>query len=127
MQPELQQLLAAAREEVGEVTPAEAKAQIDSEGGLLLDVREAVEVQRGRIPGALHIPMGDVEAAADPDAPEAQPLLTKDLDQPIVVFCAGGVRSLLVAQTLKRMGYSNPVSMEGGIVRWQSEGLPTET
>lgn len=119
--------LEAARKNVTEISAAEAKRRLDrGEVDLVLDVRELDEWQRGHIRGAVHIPMGFVEDQADPSSPAANSQLTGDRDAYIVVHCAQGVRSLISADTLKKMGYANVVSMSDGIVGWAKLGLPTE-
>lgn len=121
------ELLDAARKNVPEITAAEAKQRLDrGEVDLVLDVRELDEWHRGHIPGAVHIPMGLVEDRADPASSSANPELTRAKDARIVVHCAQGVRSLISADSLKKMGYSNVLSMSDGIVGWAKEGLPIE-
>jgi rhodanese-related sulfurtransferase len=121
------QMLAAARKSVPEMNVAQVKAALD-EGriDLLLDVREADEWARGHIPGAIHVPRGLLEWYADPETPYAMPQLTANRAAHIVVHCATGSRSLLAAQTLRSMGYSNAVSMLGGIEDWMLRGYPVE-
>lgn len=82
----------------------------------LLDVREPQEWQDGRIPGAVHIPMGDVPDRLD----------EIDRDRPVITYCASGRRSGEVAQYLQGAGF-DATNMAGGIQRWESEGLPVET
>lgn len=121
------ELIEAARRNVPEISAAEAKARLDrGEVDVLLDVRELDEWQRGHIAGAVHIPMAFVEERADPHSPEADPNLTAAKEAAIVVHCAQGVRSLLSADALKKMGYSNVVSMSDGIVGWAKQGFPIE-
>lgn len=87
-----------------------------AEGDLtLVDVREKHEWDEGYIPGAIHVPRGYLEL----DIEEAVP----DKDKPIVLYCAGGVRSVLAADTLKRLGYQEPISMAGGFGMWKGLGF----
>jgi len=113
-----QQLLRQARGEITEFSATEVASRLRADEPLpLVDVREKVEWDEGHIPDAIHIPRGFLELRIE----EAFP----DRDQPILLYCAGGTRSLLAAETLKRMGYRNPISMAGGYTAWKSAGLPT--
>lgn len=107
------ELLAEARARVREVTPEQAADLIES-GANLLDVREGEEVGQGLIPGAVHVPRGHLEFQVEARVPAK--------DQPLVVYCAGGVRSAFAAATLEAIGYRDVVSMEGGFGRWKDEG-----
>jgi len=121
------QMLAEARKTVPEITASQAKEQLDrGEVDLILDVRESSEWDKGHIPGAMLAPRGLLEWYADPTSPYAKPELTTNRDARIVVHCAAGARSLLAAETLKKMGYSNAVSMVGGFNDWAKQGLPVE-
>jgi sulfur-carrier protein adenylyltransferase/sulfurtransferase len=105
-------LLAQVKKDIREVEPAEAE-QLQGKA-LFLDVREADEYEQGAIPDAMHIPRGYLE-------PQVEGRIT-DHQQPIVVYCAGGVRSAFAAKTLGELGYENVVSMAGGFNRWKDEG-----
>ena len=107
------ELLQAARGRVRETDPAGAEALL-AEGHLLLDVREPDEYEQGAIPGSIHIPRGNLESGIENRV--------VDRDQPIVVICAGGVRSAFAADTLGQLGYTDVVSMDGGFNRWKDEG-----
>jgi len=109
-------LLKEARSQVREVSPAEADAVRERGEAVLVDVRETSEWEQGHVPGALHLSKSyieqDIEAAI------------ADRARPIVLYCAGGVRSLFAAQTLSEMGYTDVASMAGGFQRWKTQGLP---
>ena len=107
------ELLQAAKGRVRETDPAGAEVLL-AEGHLLLDVREPDEYEQGAIPGSIHIPRGNLEAGIENRV--------VDRDQPIVVMCAGGVRSAFAADTLGQLGYTDVVSMDGGFNRWKDEG-----
>ena len=107
------ELLQAAKGRVRETDPAGAEALL-AEGHLLLDVREPDEYEQGSIPGSIHIPRGNLESGIENRV--------TDRDQPIVVMCAGGVRSAFAADTLGQLGYTDVVSMDGGFNRWKDEG-----
>ncbi len=108
-------LLSAAKSEITEVDTATAAARI-ADGALVLDVREPDEYDEGALHGAIHIPRGHLEAQI-----EGRIL---DRDAPVVVYCAGGVRSAFAVKTLQELGYTAAASMEGGFGRWKDEGRP---
>jgi sulfur-carrier protein adenylyltransferase/sulfurtransferase len=109
-----QELLAAAREEIPEVdSPTLATELQGADAPLVVDVREQSEWDEGFIPGAVHVPRGSLESRI---AGVAKP------DQRIVVSCAVGARSLLAAQTLRQMGYTDVSSLAGGFVDWKRGG-----
>ncbi len=110
-------LLADTKAKISEVDPAEAEERM--EAATFLDVREQDEVDQGVVPGAVHIPRGHLES-------QVENRLT-DRDTPVVVYCAGGVRSAFAAQTLEQLGYTDVVSMAGGYGRWKDEGRPWVT
>jgi molybdopterin/thiamine biosynthesis adenylyltransferase/rhodanese-related sulfurtransferase len=109
-------LLREARTEIKEVTPPEADALRERGAATFVDVREATEWEQGHLPGAIHISKSYIEQQSEGQLP--------DRDAPIVTYCAGGVRSLFAAQTLREMGYTNVASMSGGFQQWKSQGLP---
>ena len=109
-----------ARRQVRECTVSDVKARLDKgERMFLIDVREESEVAGGRIPTARHIGKGvierDIEAAVPDQATE------------IVLYCGGGYRSALAALNLQKMGYTNVISMDGGMRGWKDAGFPVET
>jgi len=108
-------LLASAKAEITEVT-TEVAAQHAADGHIWLDVREPDEYAEGAIEGAIHIPRGHLEAQIEARIP--------DKSTPVVVYCAGGVRSAFAARTLGELGYSTVESMDGGFGRWKDEGRP---
>lgn len=107
-------LLSKAKAQITEVDTAEAQKRIQGGGFIVLDVREPDEFDQGALPDVLHIPRGHLEAQIE----------GKIIDKaaPVVVYCAGGVRSAFAAQTLTEMGYTNVVSMDGGFGKWKDEG-----
>jgi len=109
-----QDLLAEARERIPEVDASTLAAQLfEADAPLVVDVREQSEWDEGFIPGAVHVPRGFLESRIAGVATR---------DQRIVVSCAGGARSLLAAQTLAEMGYSNVSSLAGGFADWKRGG-----
>jgi rhodanese-related sulfurtransferase len=116
-----------ARAGATELVPAEAREEID-QGALVLDVREPSEFAEGHIAGAVNVPRGLLEIKAASDSPVADPQLTERQDARILVYCtkSPGARSLLAAQTLRRLGYSNVAVLDGGLNAWAEADLPTE-
>ncbi len=110
-----QDLLAAARAEIPEVQVAELADRLGGDGAppVLIDVREQSEWDEGHIPGAVHVPRGYLESRI---AGVATP------DQPIVLVCAGGFRSLLAGRNVREMGYEHVESLAGGFTRWKQSG-----
>ncbi|MBA3801664.1 MAG: molybdopterin-synthase adenylyltransferase MoeB [Acidimicrobiia bacterium] len=106
-------LLSAAKSEITEVDTGGAAARI-ADGAVVLDVREPDEFEEGALGGAIHIPRGHLEAQVENRI--------SDKSAPVVVYCAGGVRSAFAARTLGELGYSDVVSMDGGFGRWKDEG-----
>ena len=87
-------------------------------GILLIDVREAEEYAAGRIPGAQHLSKGIIERDIETAVP--------DPNAEIVLYCGGGFRSALAAESLQKMGYTKVYSLAGGWREWLAAGLPTE-
>ncbi len=114
--PTFRDLLSSARSRIVEVSPAEAAERLKTPGAVALDVREADEFEQGALRGAVHIPRGFLEMQAAGRLPERH--------VPVIVYCAGGVRSALAADTLSQLGYTDVVSVAGGFNRWKDEGLP---
>lgn len=106
-----------ARAAVREVTPKQAEALRNDPATLFIDVREADEWERGHIPGAVLVPKSHLEQEI-----EAR---TADRTRPVVLYCAGGIRSVFAARTLQEMGYVAVVSMSGGFDAWNALGLPS--
>jgi len=109
------ELVDQARREVGEVAARDLEARLQG-SGRLLDVREPDEVLQGVIPDAVLIPRGFLELRVEAAIP--------DRATPVTVYCASGVRSLLAAKTLRSMGYSDVVSLQGGFNAWKDQGMP---
>ncbi|MHB1968833.1 MAG: molybdopterin-synthase adenylyltransferase MoeB [Acidimicrobiales bacterium] len=110
-------LLNAAKAEIREVEPSAVAA--DLHHFALLDVREPDEFLQGAIPGALHVPRGQLEFSIEGRLP--------DKSVPVAIYCAGGTRSAFAAKTLQDLGYLDVVSVVGGFNRWKDEGLPWAT
>jgi rhodanese-related sulfurtransferase len=95
---------------------------------LLIDVREPFEWDKGHLPGAVNVPRGLLELRADPDSPVTDPALSGNKDARVILYCtkAPSARSVLAAQTLGKMGYSNVAALRGGLEEWRAQGLPAE-
>jgi rhodanese-related sulfurtransferase len=126
----LAQMVAAARSQAREITPAEAaQAHNDGELGLIVDVREPGEYADAHVPAAVNIPRGLLELRADPASPVADQALSADRAARILVYCTKGpgARSLFAARTLADMGYERIEVLGGGLVAWAEAGLPVDS
>jgi molybdopterin/thiamine biosynthesis adenylyltransferase/rhodanese-related sulfurtransferase len=112
-------LLAQAKSQITEIDTNEAASRIATGGVIVLDVREPDEYEQGALPDALHIPRGHLEAQIEGRIVEKT--------APVLVYCAGGVRSAFAAKTLQELGYTNVVSVAGGFGKWKDEGRPWRT
>jgi len=101
---------------IQEVDPTAADTLRLDTNAVVIDVREQDEVDQGAIPGAVHIPRGYLEMRIEDAVP--------DRSRPIVLYCAGGVRSAFAAKALQDLGYQETVSLAGGFSAWKSAGLP---
>ena len=119
----LKDMMATAQAAVEKIDFAKAQALIN-EGALLLDVRDAPELEKaGRAVGSHHVPRGMLEFRADPDSPFHDAELRRD--RAIILHCASGGRSALAGKLLKDMGYERVYNM-GGLKDWKEAGGPTE-
>jgi rhodanese-related sulfurtransferase len=106
-----------AKSRVRETDVDAVKARMDrGEKFVLVDVREESEFAKDHLPGALHLGKGIIERDIEAKAPET--------DAPLVLYCGGGFRSALAADNLQKMGYTNVISMDGGIRDWRGKGYP---
>ncbi len=113
--PSFRELLAQTKGRIREIPTSEAEARL-GDHAIFLDVREQDEHDAGAIPGAIPIPRGHLESQVETKIPTA--------DAPIVIYCAGGIRSAFAAETLEALGYSDVVSMAGGFGQWKNEDRP---
>jgi rhodanese-related sulfurtransferase len=108
-----------ARRRIRACTIADVRTRLDRGDRFhFIDVREDGEFAVDRAAGARHIGRGVLERDVE--------TLIPGKDEPIVLYCGGGYRSALAADNLQRMGYSNVVSMDGGIRAWREAGYPVE-
>jgi len=104
------------RKRIREVTIDEVKAKLDrKEKFLLIDVREESEYAADHLPGAVHLGKGIIERDVEARVP--------DQNTPMVLYCGGGFRSALAADNLQKMGYTQVLSMDGGIRGWREKGF----
>lgn len=116
-------LVGTAKGQVQNLTPEQVEAEVASRGAVLVDLREAEELEAtGRIPGSIHVPRGMLEFRADPASPYHQAPL--DPGARVILHCASGGRSALAAATLQEMGYTDVAHMDGGINAWKEAGKP---
>ena len=113
----IEELMAAAREQIPELEPDEVrKLQDEGESVHIIDVRDSEELIMGSIPGSHHASRGTLEMQIGAIVP--------DIHEQIVLYCAGGVRSLFAGKQLLELGYENVFSMAGGYRAWTESGLP---
>jgi rhodanese-related sulfurtransferase len=102
---------------VRELTVDQVKARLDrGEQFYLIDVREESEWAKDHLPGAVHLGKGVIERDVEKHFPDPKTEL--------VLYCGGGFRSALAADNLQKMGYTNVISMDGGIRGWREKGYP---
>ena len=110
-------LVREAKSRIKEENFRETKKRLDAgEKIIVVDTREESEWARGHIPGAIHLGKGIIERDIEARVP--------DLNAEIVLYCGGGFRSALAADNLQKMGYTNVISMDGGIRDWREKGYP---
>ena len=120
-----QTLISEALKEIKTISPAEALKLSNENKCNLIDIRDAVELQReGRIENSFHISRGLLEFAIHPDSPYAQKVKL-DPNKELVLFCAAGGRSALAAKTLKEMGFEKVSHIEGGFSAMKNSGFET--
>jgi rhodanese-related sulfurtransferase len=108
------------RPRVRELTVAETRARLKANpGAMLVDVREDREWDHGHAAGATHIGKGVIERDIEQRIP--------DKSTELVLYCGGGYRSVLAADALQKMGYSNVASMDGGWRAWKAADAPVES
>ena len=118
--PRFLQIVNDARSRVKEVNVDDVKAMLDrGEKFLLVDVREESEFAKDHLAGAIHLGKGVIERDIEQRVP--------DTAAKLVLYCGGGYRSALAADNLQKMGYTNVISMDGGIRGWREKGYPLTT
>jgi rhodanese-related sulfurtransferase len=118
------ELVSEAKQRVENLTVDQAAAELEQGDALLVDLREPGELAQGSIPGAVHAPRGMLEFWADPTSPYHRAEF--DPGRRVVLYCAGGGRSALAADTLQQMGYTNVAHLDGGFTAWKAAGRSVE-
>lgn len=120
MAASVKEMMDIANAAVPRITPAQAQEKIAAGNTLVLDVRDAPEVEKsGKLAGALHVSRGMLEFRADPESPYHDKSFAKD--KTIIVYCASGGRSALSGKVLQDMGYSQVYNL-GAFKSWVDAG-----
>ncbi|MGB7584479.1 MAG: rhodanese-like domain-containing protein [Terriglobales bacterium] len=115
--PRFLRIVEESRRRVKETTVDAVKAKLDKgEKFVLIDVREDNEYAIDHLPGAVHLGKGIIERDIEGRVP--------DFDTPMILYCGGGFRSAMAADNLQKMGYTQVISMDGGIRGWREKGFP---
>ena len=115
--PRFLKIVEDAKSRVKEITVNQVKQKLDrQEKFVLLDVREESEFAKDHLPGAIHLGKGIIERDIESRVPE--------LDTPLILYCGGGFRSAMAADNLQKMGYTNVLSVDGGIREWREKQFP---
>jgi rhodanese-related sulfurtransferase len=118
--PRFLKIVEDAKKRVRETNVNTVKTRMDrGEKFVLVDVREESEYAKDHLPGAIHLGKGVIERDIEARVPE--------LNMEMILYCGGGFRSALAADNLQKMGYTNVISMDGGIRNWREKGYPLET
>ncbi len=108
--------LSSLRKTVVEIHCEDAAKAVQTGLALLIDIREQNEWQQAHIPGSIHLARSMIEIQIGAVVP--------NLETPIILYCSGGIRSLLAAENLQRIGYTEVKSLAGGCKSWCNAGLP---
>ena len=118
--PRFLKLVEDVKQRVRELTVDDVKSKLDrGEKFHLIDVREESEFAKDHLPNAVHLGKGVIERDVEEKFP--------DTAAPLVLYCGGGFRSALAADNLQKMGYTNVLSMDGGIREWREKKYPLTT
>jgi rhodanese-related sulfurtransferase len=116
----VKQMLEAANAAVPKITPDQAREMIGNGNTLVVDVRDASEVEKsGKVAGAVHVSRGMLEFRADPEAPSHDKNFAKDKN--VILYCASGGRAALAGKLLKDLGYAHVYNV-GGFKDWADSG-----
>lgn len=120
MATNVKQMMEEANAAVPRITPAQAKEMIAKGNTLVVDVRDAPEVEKsGKVAGAVNVSRGMLEFRADPETPSHDKNFSKD--KTVILYCASGGRSALGGKLLKDMGYANVYNL-GSFKDWAENG-----
>ena len=124
MTSSVKQMMEAANAAVPKITPAQAREMIGKGNTLVVDVRDAPEVEKsGKVAGAVNVSRGMLEFRADPESPYHDKNFSRD--KTVILYCASGGRSALSGKALKDMGYTN-VYNAGAFKDWAESGGAVE-
>ena len=124
MTTNVKQMMEAANAAVPRITPAQAKEMMAKGNTLVVDVRDAPEVETtGKIAGAIHVSRGMLEFRADPDSPYHDPAFRRD--RTVILYCASGGRSALAGKALQDLGYRDVRNL-GAFKDWAENGGAVE-
>ena len=124
MTTSVKQMMEAANAAVPKITPAQARDMISKGNTLVVDVRDAPEVEKsGKIAGAVNVSRGMLEFRADPESPYHDKNFSRD--KTLILYCASGGRSALSGKVLKDMGYTEVYNV-GGFKDWAESGGAVE-
>ncbi len=124
MTTSVKQMMEAANAVVPWITPVQAREMIDKGDALVVDVRDAPEVEKsGKVAGSIHVSRGMLEFRADPESPYHDKHFTKD--KTLILYCASGGRSALACKVLKDMGYGSVYNL-GAFKDWVESGGPLD-
>src|SRR5947208_4843465 len=115
--PRFLKIVDEAKSRIKETDVDEVKERLDrGDKFLIVDVREGSEFAKDHLPGAIHLGKGIIERDIEARVPQ--------LDTEMILYCGGGFRSALAADNLQKMGYTNVISIDGGIRDWREKGYP---
>ena len=110
-------LVQAAKKHVTEIVPSAVLKRLERKSEtIVVDVREDLEWKAGHVAGAIHLGKGIIERDIETTIPEKS--------TEIILYCGGGFRSALSADSLQKMGYTNVLSMKGGWRKWKALAYP---
>jgi len=121
----VKKLVEDAKNSIEEITAQDAKALLDDDGVVIVDIRDVRELQReGKIPGSFHCPRGMLEFWIDPSSPYHKDIFAQD--KKFVFHCASGWRSALATEVAQRMGLKPVAHIDSGFSGWKEAGGPVE-
>jgi sulfur-carrier protein adenylyltransferase/sulfurtransferase len=112
------ELLQQVKSEIEEMDAGETRRLLETDAVTVVDVRERAEWDEGHLPGAVHVPRGNLESRIEAAVP--------DRDGTVLLYCASGSRSAFAAKTLEELGYERVISLAGGFTDWKRNGFPFE-
>ncbi len=120
------ELIADALKRITEIFPWDLETILENSAPppLLVDIREPYEFQAGHIQGAINVPSGILETAAEEDYEDTVPELAQAREAEVILICRSGNRSVLAADTLQQMGFQRVVSVKTGMRGWSDDDRP---